>query len=145
MAMVFIVVRVRTAWRAAGLFVAFVVASAATLFARIIFLVFSCGAIDDTGGPFPAQDSAQGRLCAPANDDIVVPHGIAAWTITLAGLVAVLLLVAAWRRRNQLARILGVVGLVGLPMLVLIPLSVPADTCTRDMRHTRGSDCATSN
>lgn len=121
------------------------IAVASTVFARLTFLVVVCGAFNDTGGPFPAYGSAQGRLCAPANDDLLLPHGVAAWVITVAGLVAVVLVAAAWRWGGAVTRRASAIGLVALPLLMLVPLSMPADTCTSEERQTPGGiDCRTT-
>ena len=132
-------------WATVGIVAACAIALASTLFARFTFLIVVCGALNDTGGSFPAYGSAQGRLCDPAKDDLLLPHGVAAWTITIAGLVAVVLVVAAWRWGGATTRVLSVIGLVALPLLMLVPLSVPADTCTTEVRQTPGGvDCRTS-
>jgi len=133
----------KTRWRVIGLLAALLVAVVSTFFTQILFVVVSCHGINDTGGQVMATDSAQGRLCAhDPGDDIWWPHNAATWAIAAAGLLAFALVVLAWRRGGVVARVLSVVGLPVLPLLLLIPFTMPADTCTPAEWQTSGNDCA---
>ena len=122
------------------------VALASAVVAKVTFLLVGCNAFDDTGGgSSPAYDSPQGRICAPARYDIWLPHTLVDGVILAAGLLGVVLVILAWRRGGWGTRILGLVGLVVLPLLAVVPLSLPSDTCTAEVRRSPNSNCATEN
>ncbi len=132
----------RHARTAAGVLLALLVTAGSVLAAKVTFLFAACGTFDDTGGPYPARDSPQGRVCVPAQDDIFTPQALADWVLVTAGLLAVVLAVAAWRRGWR-ARALGAMGVVALPLVAVAALATPSNTCTDDVRREPGSDCAT--
>ncbi len=132
----------RRAWIASGVLLVLVAAAGSAFVAKVTFLFLACGTFDDTGGPHPARDSAQGRLCVPAQDDIFTPQALADWVLVGAALLAVALTLAFWRRGWR-ARVLGAAGILALPIVAVAVLAVPSDTCSDAVRRSPGSDCAT--
>ena len=126
------------------LVVAVAVALASAAYAALYFMFDVCGTFDDTGGPFPANDSPQGQLCwASDRTSWLVSAG--AWAIPVAAALAVALAVLAWRRGGFRARWFGAVGLVVLPLLPLPLLAAPSDTCIPEVRRQPHSECWTHN
>ena len=123
--------------------VAVTVALGAAAFAALYFVVDVCGTFDDTGGPFPANDSPQGQVCGASRHESWLAL-LAGWSIPVAAALAIVLAVLAWRRGGTKARCAGALGLVVLPMLPLPFLGVPSDTCTPEVRRQPHSECWTS-
>ncbi len=125
-----------------GVAAAIVVAVVSSFLAMLVFGVGVCGAFDDTGGPFPAGDSPQGRVCGQSAHASAIEE-LAIWSIPAVAVLAVVLVVAAWRWGSQGLRYLGVVGLFLMPFVPLVPLAAPSDTCSAADMRTPGRECET--
>lgn len=118
---------------------------AATLSSFVGLLIFGfgvCSAFDDSGGPFPAGDSPQGRVCGGSSHASLLEE-LAVWSIPAAGVLAVVLVVAAWRWGSVTLQLAGLVGLIAMPLLAVAPLAAPSDTCSADDVGKVGWDCET--
>ena len=111
------------------------------VFAYGYFLTGPCG-ISDVAETFPASASLQGWVCgAQAHELYLVPGVLALVGSTLLSLV---LVVVVWSR-GAAWRWLSPMPLVVTPVVVLLLLSLPPDTCTDDARHTHtASQCRTT-
>lgn len=125
-----------------GVAAAIVAAAVSSFIAMLMFGLGVCAAFDDTGGPFPAGDSPQGRVCGQSSYASGLEE-LAIWSIPAAGVFAVGLVIVAWRRGSYRLRYLGVVGLFVLPFVPVVPLAVPSDTCSAADRGTLGRECET--
>lgn len=125
-----------------GVLAAVAVSAVVTAYAGLNFLIGSCHAFDDTGGPFPANDSPQGRVCG-YSDHASWLDAMAPWSIPAAGLLAVLVAVVAWRR-SIAGRWLAALALLLLPFVPLMALTAPADTCSADVARQAASECETT-
>lgn len=125
-----------------GVAAAIVAAAVSSFVAMLMFGVGVCHAFDDTGGPFPAGDSPQGRVCGQSATASGLEE-LAVWTIPAVGVLAVVLVGAAWRWGSQRLRHLSVVGLFVMPFVPLAPLAAPSDTCSAADMRTPGRECET--
>lgn len=125
-----------------GVAAAIVVTTVSSFVAMLVFGVGVCGAFDDTGGPFPAGDSPQGRLCGQSSYASGLEE-LAIWSIPAGGVLAVVLGVAAWRWGSHRLRYLAAAGLFVMPFLPLVPLAAPSDTCSAAVMGTPGRECET--
>lgn len=115
-------------------------ASASSIVGMLAFSFGVCHVFDDTGGPFPANDSPQGQVCG--GSAYASPwEELAIWSIPATGLLSVLLMLAAWRWGRGLMRSAAVTGLFALPVLAVVPLALPSDACSAEDAERPIRDC----
>lgn len=118
-------------------------ASAATHFvAGVIFAGLTCGEIGESGDPFPAEASPQGRVCAEPFETPFASPGL--YLILLSAVLTVGLVVLLWRRLGQPWRWLSPLLALAMPVATLTLLGVPSDTCSEQTRRSHPAyDCIT--
>ena len=112
--------------------------------ALFLFWVDTCGTFDDTGGPFPADYSPQGRICfrdggAPWLDAVAI-------VVLVVSLVLGIMVVVLASRRGVRTTVAVVIVALALPVAADWALAVPSDECSAaEQRADRRDHCVTSN
>ncbi len=105
------------------------------------FLTTTCG-VSDVAATFPADASLQGWACGVNADDAWYVPGV--WTLAISAVLAVVLVVAFWSAGGSW-RWLAPLPVVLCPVLALVLLALPPDTCTDEARQTHtAQQCRTT-
>ncbi len=123
--------------KSSGVWAAVLLAAAVSAVTHLValgfFIIGTCG-VSDTGYSFPAPASRQGLVCDAGRGDSwwgLVGYG----GLLASAVLAVALAGFAWSRGGG-ARWVAVLAPVALPVLALVLLSLPADTCSEEDRRT---------
>jgi hypothetical protein len=126
-----------------GLVLTAVVAGLTHLVAAVWFVFGICG-VSDTAVTFPAPASPQGLLCDAGHDDSRWEL-VALVALAVSAVLAVALVALLWHRLGGWLRPLSVVPLLAMPLLTLVLLALPPDTCSGEARRAHPAyDCRTT-